>query len=182
MRGKETLDHGENSLTEAEAFVPVTLKTLYKHGRVGKLSTTKDALGNICVDPAELERVYGQLHLNGKSLETPSVEEERELETPEDSSSVVELLKEQLADAKRKKQKFAVGAGEDSARAGNAIAHKSIERETRIVFIVCLLLESVNHICAWVSTSKNVLPDSGGWQFILLRFSYIGLFLLLSTP
>ena len=24
-------------LTEAEAFVPVTLKTLYKHGRVGEL-------------------------------------------------------------------------------------------------------------------------------------------------
>ena len=57
-------------LTEAEAFVPVTLKTLYNHRRVGKLSTTKDALGNICVDPAELERVYGQLHLNWRRLST----------------------------------------------------------------------------------------------------------------
>ena len=57
--------------------------------RKGKVSATKDESGNIIVDTAELQRVYGQLTL-------PEVQE-----TDTDSDKIVSLLEEQVAELRQ---------------------------------------------------------------------------------
>ena len=88
------------TISEAAKLTPHNRQTLYKHAKEGKLTTTKDALGKVVVDAAELQRVYGNLN-----VETPEIDDIRQAETPEstalvptvgDNSQLVETLQSQV--------------------------------------------------------------------------------------
>ena len=102
-------------MCEAESLVPVKRAALYRHAKRGDFSTSKDTRGRMTVDIAELERFYGHLHHNGngRQHETPNIDEDGQVETPENVENghheskiqtqvVIELLQEQLADTKPK--------------------------------------------------------------------------------
>ena len=114
------------TMGEAEKIVPVARSTFRKHAKSGKLSTSTNARGLQIVDIAELDRFYdGKLkpmpNGNGQAetqegngsgqhetanidgngqVEILETDKAGHLETPTDSSEVVELLREQLADTK----------------------------------------------------------------------------------
>ena len=106
-------------MSEAAALVPVKRAALYRHAKAGEFSTSKDTRGRMVVDVSELERYYGQLHQNGNGRhhETPDIDKCGQVETPEnvenghrdstiESQVVIELLKEQLADAKEREKQL----------------------------------------------------------------------------
>ena len=106
------------TISEAAKLTPHNRQTLYKHAKEGKLTTTKDALGKVVVDTAELQRVYG--NLNVETPKTPETDDMRQAagashdgdyrrttpaETPEstalvptvdDKSQLVETLQSQV--------------------------------------------------------------------------------------
>ena len=106
-------------MSEAEGLVPVKRAALYRHAKAGEFSTSKDTRGRMVVDVSELERYYGQLnqHGNGRHPETGDIDECGHVETPEniengqhdstiDSQVVIELLQEQLSDAKEREKQL----------------------------------------------------------------------------
>ena len=64
------------TISEAAKLTPHNRQTLYKHAKEGKLTTTKDALGKVVVDTAELQRVYG--NLNVETSKTPETDDMRQ--------------------------------------------------------------------------------------------------------
>ena len=91
------------TISEAAKLTPHNRQTLYKHAKEGKLTTTKDALGKVVVDTAELQRVYGNLNI--ETPKTPEADDMRQAETPEptaliptvdDKSQLVETLQSQV--------------------------------------------------------------------------------------
>ena len=88
------------TISEAAKLTPHNRQTLYKHAKEGKLTTTKDALGKVVVDTAELQRVYGNLN-----VETPDTDNARQSDTSEstalvptvgDKTELVETLQSQV--------------------------------------------------------------------------------------
>ena len=77
------------TIGEATKLIPHSESKLKRDIRKGKVSATKDESGNIIVDTAELQRVYGQLTL-------PEVQE-----TDTDSDKIVSLLEEQVAELRQ---------------------------------------------------------------------------------
>ena len=103
------------TMGEAEKIVPVARSTFRKHAKAGKFSTSTNARGLQIVDIAELNRFYdgklkampngngtGETHEADKNghPDTTNIDGNGQVETPVDSSEVVELLREQLADTK----------------------------------------------------------------------------------
>lgn len=106
-------------MSEAEVLVPVKRAALYRHAKRGELSTSKDGRGRMVVDVSELERYYGRLNQNGngRHSETAEIDECGHVETPQNvdnghhdntigSQVVIELLQEQLADAKDRERQL----------------------------------------------------------------------------
>lgn len=52
------------TVTEAAAAVKISEKTLYRHEKLGKVSSTKDGAGKTRFEVCELVRAYGELKVN----------------------------------------------------------------------------------------------------------------------
>ena len=95
------------TIAEAAKYTPHNRQTLYAHAKQGKLTTTKDALGKTVVDTAELQRAYGKL--TGMPAETPERQPETpqdtalvQVETHQDNTEIIALLKSQLDEARKR--------------------------------------------------------------------------------
>ena len=87
------------TLTEAVKIISVSESTLRRDMRSGKVSSEKDQRGRNIFDTAELQRVYGNLNLNGK----PPLSDEPVNDSPmtdSDTPKIVALLEGQVADLK----------------------------------------------------------------------------------
>lgn len=86
------------TLTEAVLLVPVSESTLRRDMRKGKVSADKDHRGRNVFDVAELQRVYGDLKLNGPpSLSDESVNDRT---MTGDDTPIIALLEGQVQDLK----------------------------------------------------------------------------------
>ena len=86
-------------LPEAVKIISVSESTLRRDMRSGKVSSEKDHRGRNIFDTAELQRVYGNLNLNGK----PALSDEPVNDSPmtdNDTPKIVALLEGQVADLK----------------------------------------------------------------------------------
>ena len=105
------------TITEAVKIIPVSESTLRRDLKSGKVSFETDAKNRKQIDPAELERVYGQLkgetpaNASGETTEpvndthqSPSKKGNETLQTPpmtdNDTPKIVALLENQVADLK----------------------------------------------------------------------------------
>ena len=101
------------TIKEAVAIAPVSLSTLRRDIRSGKVSSEKDDRGRRRIDSAELARVYGQLrqptHSNDtemNAVDTPNngsgnVNDSPDTsDTHDDDPKVVALLENQIGDLK----------------------------------------------------------------------------------
>lgn len=105
------------TITEAVKIIPVSESTLRRDLKSGKVSFETDAKNRKQIDPAELERVYGQLkgeppaNASGENAEpvnvphqNPSKKGNEPLQTPpmtdNDTPKIVALLENQIADLK----------------------------------------------------------------------------------
>ena len=87
------------TLTEAVKIISVSESTLRRDMHSGKVSSEKDQRGRNIFDTAELQRVYGNLNLNGK----PTLSDEPVNDSPmtdNDTPKIVALLEGQVADLK----------------------------------------------------------------------------------
>ena len=102
------------TMGQAEKIVPVSRATLRRHAKEGKFTTSTNARGFQTVDVAELQRVYSELntgHLETPQ-DTPETPERRhetpqdtalvQVETPQDTLEIVDLLKSQLEEARKR--------------------------------------------------------------------------------
>ena len=87
------------TLPEAVKIIPVSESTLRRDIRSGKVSSEKDQRGRNIFDTAELQRVYGDLKLNGKPPLSDEPVKDRQM-TDNDTSKIVTLLEGQVADLK----------------------------------------------------------------------------------
>ena len=85
------------TIKEALELVDVSESTLRRAIRDGELSATKDKKGRNLIDPAELERVYGQLPPVSEQVN----EQVNDMEMKgNDTTRLVELLETQVSDLK----------------------------------------------------------------------------------
>ena len=87
------------TLPEAVKIISVSESTLRRDMRSGKVSSEKDQRGRNIFDTAELQRVYGNLNLNGKpTLSDETVKDSQMIDN--DTPKIVALLEGQVADLK----------------------------------------------------------------------------------
>ena len=87
------------TIPEAVKIIPVSESTLRRDMRSGKVSSEKDQRGRNIFDTAELQRVYGNLNLNGK----PTLSDEPANDSPmtdNGTPKIVALLEGQVKDLK----------------------------------------------------------------------------------
>jgi len=103
------------SVSEALSLVDVSKSTLYQDMSLGHISFTLDAKGKKLIDPAELQRFYGQLKTpiqngNGKH-ETTNLETIEQNGTPEnvsDNTELVLVLREKVETLKSELEKAGI--------------------------------------------------------------------------
>ena len=106
------------TIKEAVAIAPVSESTLRRDIKSGKVSSEKDDRGRRRIDTAELARVYGQLrqstHSNDtqmNAVDTPDnspVNINDSPDTSENTTKVVALLENQIADLKNQLERAEV--------------------------------------------------------------------------
>ena len=87
------------TLTEAVKIISVSESTLRRDMRSGKVSSEKDQRGRNIFDTAELQRVYGNLNLNGKPTLSDEPVNDSQM-TDNDTPKIVALLEGQVKDLK----------------------------------------------------------------------------------
>ena len=87
------------TFSEAVKIISVSESTLRRDMRSGKVSSEKDQRGRNIFDTAELQRVYGNLNLNGKPTLSSETVNDSQM-TDNDTPKIVALLEGQVADLK----------------------------------------------------------------------------------
>ena len=87
------------TLTKAVKIIPVSESTLRRDMRSGKVSSDKDQRGRNIFDTAELQRVYGDLKINGNQPLSSEPVNTSQM-TGDDTPKIVALLETQNGDLK----------------------------------------------------------------------------------
>ena len=87
------------TLSEAVEIIPVSESTLRRDMRSGKVSSDKDQRGRNIFDTAELQRVYGDLKINGNQPLSSEPVNTSQM-TGDDTPKIVALLETQNGDLK----------------------------------------------------------------------------------
>ena len=85
------------SIAAAVKLVPVSESTLRRDVKRGKVSSEKDATGNLVIDIAELERVYGK-------LQSDDIQNDSQKKGT-DTDVIVNLLEERISELKAQLEK-----------------------------------------------------------------------------
>ena len=93
------------TISEAVKIISVSESTLRRDMRSGKVSSEKDQRGRNIFDTAELQRVYGNLSLNGKPTLSDEPVNDSPLTDNDTPTKVVELLEAQNTDLKAQLEK-----------------------------------------------------------------------------
>ena len=133
------------TITEAVKVIPVSESKLRRDMKAGVVSFEVDEKGKKCFDPSELARVYGQIDLpenNGQVKESNQTSSE----TGHDSSEIIALLENQIADLR-------------------AQLEKSEKRESKLIAEKSRLLDLTDRLTLMLPAPKAEGPEAKprGW-------------------